>query len=146
MRRKKAVLQLRVGPIAAPFEVDEFTSLLVVRPIDAAQLKKDAISGNVSAAHILDLISQSTADIEAARKVRAPLACAACPKLLVDYRYSFCLAVQSQGDVRRALCLSICYGCAVTQAGIQAKASVALSAIWPGTRPIVLTHETGGRA
>lgn len=120
-------------------------SVEVIRPIEAAELMAEAMSGDVEAGKRLRVIARAAQQISEARSTRRPSLCASCPRALLDNRFSFVIAVPTCEDPTNALALAVCRKCGTSTDQIKRKAAFALKQLWPHLRPIYV-HPTGGRA
>lgn len=119
--------------------------LIVVRPIDAAEMLADAIAGSAEAMRLFRAISDASDRIAQAPK-RTPMLCASCPRPLRGSGYAFVVALPAVDRPEQALAMAVCTCCATEPDAIKAKAVDALRSIWPDLKPIAVTHPGGGRA
>lgn len=127
---------------------DEAGGLLELRVIQQSDLRSlilDMLAGSADAAQLLRMANDAVTSIQAAPR-RKPALCGACPRTLLGKRFSIILARPACDDPTQALALAICPTCGPDYDAIQAKATVALSRIWPNLRPVTVTHPEGGRA
>ncbi len=127
---------------------DEASGLLMVQVVQQSDLPSlilDMLAGIADAAQLLRMANDAVASIRAAPR-RKPTLCSTCPRALLGTRFSIILARPACDDPTQALALAICPKCGPDYDAIQAKATVALSRIWPNLRPVTITHPNGGRA
>lgn len=133
------------GIRAVETEAAGVVSVEVIRPIEAAELMVEAMSGNAESEKRLRVIARAAKRIAATRSTRRPSLCASCPRALLDNKFAFVIAVPTCDDPTNALALAVCRKCGTSTDQIQRKATFALKKLWPHLRPIYV-HPTGGRA
>ncbi|GAC1415423.1 MAG: hypothetical protein NVSMB6_17730 [Burkholderiaceae bacterium] len=112
-----------------------------------ADLLIDSVAGNKKATQLLKMILDCATTISQSAKTKRPQLCLCCPaKLTNPADVTFLLTLPSRPDPSLALGAAICPRCMVETASLQPKVLAAISRVFPGGRPFVITHETGGRA
>ena len=122
--------------------------LIAVRPIDLAFVVAGAAAGDTDALRVLTVLDNAVRRISAAPR-RSPARCASCARpLLSTTAYNLCVVEPSRKNPTSSLAVAVCPRCATTPQEITAKAAAALRAVWPdlSSRPIAVTHPTGGQA
>jgi hypothetical protein len=122
--------------------------LMVVRPADLAFVVAEATARDPDAVMVLAALDNAVQRISAAPR-RSPMRCVACLRpLLARTHYSFCVVLPSRANPTSSLAIAVCSKCAVTPEEITAKGVLGLRQIWPdiSSRPITVTHPTGGQA
>jgi len=129
---------------------DEAAGLMDVTIIDAdagREMLVDAALGNYEAAIMLQAVRQAAARIKQAPRNK-PALCICCPRAIrrLTPGTVFGLAVPATASPSGAIGFVFCDRCAVDRSTLAAKATRGLRRIWPGLRPVEITHSTGGRA
>ncbi len=122
--------------------------LLIVRPVDLPYVIAEAVAGTPDAVMLMIALDDTVKRITAA-SYRAPMSCCSCPQpLLPENFYSFAVVLTSCESPTNGLVLAVCASCGTAIEDIRSKAVSALHKIWPdlSSRPIEVTHPTGGRA
>ena len=119
--------------------------ITIVRRQDAARLALDALAGDDTALTLLRQVNDCLQRIDAAPAGNRTQ-CGCCGSDLAAGRFAIVIASPEISDPSAGLGLAICSRCGVTAGAIKAAAVRALRLIWPGLRPVTVTHPAGGRA
>jgi len=140
-----AVTALQEGIERVSDEASGLLTLQVIQRADMPALVLDALAGSNEAVQLLRLTRDTLANIQAAPR-RKPMLCGTCPRALRDGQFSVIIARPACDDPTQGLALAICTKCGPDYATVTAKATIALSRIWPDVRPVEVTHPEGGQA
>ncbi len=136
---------LRDGIQQVNGEAGGLLTLQVIQCADMPALVLDTLAGSDEAVHLLHLTRDTLAGIQAAPR-RKPMLCGSCPRALRNGRFAIIIARPACDDPTQGIAMAICSSCGPDHDAIQAKATVALTRIWPNVRPVTITHSNGGRA
>jgi hypothetical protein len=129
---------------------NEAAGLLNVDIVDAlagAGLMSDALRGDSEAAALILAVTQAAARIKQAPRQK-PALCICCPRAVrrVCAGTVFGVATPAVANPTGAIGFVFCDRCASDRDTLAAKAAEGLRRIWPDLRPVVVTHQHGGRA
>lgn len=120
-------------------------STQVITLDDVPLLLAGRLAGEPKARATLRIVNDTLRRIQSAPRHR-PMLCGSCPRPLTRGKYSVVIARAARDEPQKGLTFAICHRCGTTHATVEAAAVKALARIWPGTRPVRVTHPEGGRA
>lgn len=134
------------GMAAVHREAAGLMEIRIVMLPDVAALTVEAHCGSVEAYGVLQGVSHALSQIQGAPRNR-PALCGCCSRSLRKARFNFVVAQPAnQPTPAHRLAMAICGRCGTDRETVRAAGVRALREVWPDSRPVNVTHQTGGRA
>lgn len=123
---------------------DEAAGMLaveIISPDTALDLLREAMSGSHASYVLFTAVTQAAQRVQSAPR-KKPVLCVCCPRPIrrLSTDILFGVAVPATPSATSALGFAICGRCAEDRRAALEKAQAGLSRIWPGLRPVTVTH------